>query len=503
MSASMAWKSPVLLLSALSAGALAGPFGEANLVIVQVGEGTGISRVAAPVFLKEVSKAGAEIQTIALPITASGGNRRLTLDGVGTSEGFLRRSTNHELLTLCGYDAPLGTSAVAFTPADQVNRVVAVISSQGTIETTTALTDAYSRGPIRASVMHGSALWLSGSSGDSGPETGGLRYTTRNGTSSIQLVASPTTVRAPLIFGGQLYMSASDAAFQGIGTVGTGLPSSGTHSPAGLFGIAGTTVIAADFVFADPQTLYIADDRNLTSGGGIQKWVFSGSQWSHAYTLSLGLGAAIRRLALDEVGGTRTFYALTAEAKANSLVKVTDTGPSSPFTYLRTAAAETAFRGVSLAPKRSGTPIPVTDYVLVRGAEFQGQLSSLWQVDNDLLDVFSDDSSLDAEIEVVGTAPSMTGAQLRFECEYWVERFGLSTSVQFFNVVTRRFQSVGGSVAATNRTSLTVTSATPSLFIEEGGVVRARVRWAPINDEDPAQDGWLHRIDRMEWSLIP
>ncbi|HMS54123.1 MAG TPA: hypothetical protein PKA27_01860 [Fimbriimonadaceae bacterium] len=499
----MGWKSPVLILTLWSSVSYAGPFGESNLVLVQVGDGTAISRVAAPAFLKEVTKTGLDVQTIALPTAVSGQNRRLTLDGVGTSEGFLRRSTNLENLTLCGYDAALGTQAVAFTPSQDVNRVVAVITSSGAVETTTALADAYSGGAIRAAMLHGSGLWISGSSGSSEPLTGGLRYAMRNGGTTVQLVASPTTVRVPVIFGGQLFMSASDAAFQGVASVGSGLPTSGQFNPVGLQGLVGSHTVPADFTFADAQTLYVADDRNLTSGGGIQKWTFNGTQWIHAYTLSNGLSVSIRRIALEDVGGTRTLYGLTSEAKANSLVKVTDTGPSSQFTVLRTAAFETAYRGVSLTPKRAGTPIAVTHYVLVRGAEFQGQLSSLWQVDNDLLDVFSDDSSLDAEIEVVGASPATSGSQLRLECEYWVERFGLSTSIQFFNVVTRRFQSIGGAVSATNRTLIAVSTNSPGLFIDEGGAVRARVRWAPINDEDPAQDGWLHRIDRLEWALVP
>jgi hypothetical protein len=56
--------------------------------------------------------------------------------------------------------------------------------------------------------------------------------------------------------------------------------------------------------FANPDTLYVADEGNGTntfSGGqytaaaaqttaGLQKWVFDGTQWKLAYTLQAGLG---------------------------------------------------------------------------------------------------------------------------------------------------------------------------------------------------------------------
>lgn len=31
---------------------------------------------------------------------------------------------------------------------------------------------------------------------------------------------------------------------------------------------------------------------------------------------------------------------------------------------------------------------------------------------------------------------------------------------------------------------------------------RHRITWNPLNDENPSQDGWLHRVDFAEWRLL-
>jgi hypothetical protein len=55
-----------------------------------------------------------------------------------------------------------------------------------------------------------------------------------------------------------------------------------------------------DFYFADPNTLYIGDSSSSTSGnirGGLQKWIFNGTNWTFAYNLLLNpTGAATKGL---------------------------------------------------------------------------------------------------------------------------------------------------------------------------------------------------------------
>ena len=69
-------------------------------------------------------------------------------------------------------------------------------------------------------------------------------------------------------------------------------------------------------------------------------------------TFTNGISVGIRGLAGFVSGGTNvTLVGTTAVATANALVLLVDDGSASPaFTTIATAAANTAFRGVALAP---------------------------------------------------------------------------------------------------------------------------------------------------------
>src|SRR5207249_1538037 len=119
----------------------------------------------------------------------------------------------------------------------------------------------------------------------------GVRYTTLGATSATQVNSTTTNVRVVNIFNGQLYMSAASGTFLGVGTVGTGTPTTGGNTPTLLPGMPTTgTHSNYDFWFKDANTLYVADDGTSANGGGIQKWVQSGGTWSLAYTLACGTG---------------------------------------------------------------------------------------------------------------------------------------------------------------------------------------------------------------------
>ena len=97
-------------------------------------------------------------------------------------------------------------------------------------------------------------------------------------------------------------------------------------------------------------TIYLADDRSIASGGGVEKWTQSSGTWSLAYTLSTNLTVGARGLAVDWSGSNPIIYISDATSNGNKLWTVADAGSSSGFSLLATAAVNTAFRGVSLAP---------------------------------------------------------------------------------------------------------------------------------------------------------
>jgi hypothetical protein len=156
---------------AIAATASAAAFTPGNIVVYRVGDGVAaLGTGAAAAFLAEYTPAGALVQTVPLPTTTVGANRRLTAAG-SQAEGLLNRSTNGGFLLVGGYDAAVATATVGTTTSAAVNRVVARVSPSGTIDTTTALTDASSGSNFRSVITTtGTDLWLTGGAG-------GVRYT--------------------------------------------------------------------------------------------------------------------------------------------------------------------------------------------------------------------------------------------------------------------------------------------------------------------------------------
>jgi hypothetical protein len=329
-----------------------GPDGTRTLVVVQAGDGSvALTSSAAAAFLKEFTLSGSALQSIALPTAAAGSNNALTLSGSASSEGFLTRSVNTNYLTLGGYNAAPGTSGVT---SGVGNRVVGRISMDGTIDTTTLLGDATGLGNIRSTVSNdGGQFWV-------GTSSGAVRYTTFGSTgASTQLnTAAPTNMRVVNIYNGQLYVSSASGTFQGVGTDGPGLPTTSGQTPALLNGFpTASGPMAYDYVFADDNTLYVADDRN-TGSGGIQKWTQSAGTWSLKYTLSVTATTGLRGLTgFADDAGNFILFGTTSESSANKLVTITDLisatvlPVSETFTTLATAQTNTAFRGVEMVPE--------------------------------------------------------------------------------------------------------------------------------------------------------
>jgi hypothetical protein len=334
----------LLGIVAVIASASAASFTTGNLVVVRVGNGSAtLNNAATPTFLDEYTSGGTLVQSIPMPTAASGLNRQFTNAGTSTSEGFIARSVDGLYLTLGGYDAAVGTASVAGTTSAAVNRVLARVDLLGNIDTTTALTHAFSGGNIRSVVTtDGSNLWATGSNSSA-------QYATFGGTTATQLATSPTNLRVGNIFAGQLYTSSATGTYQGVSMIGTGLPTTSGQTITLLSGFptaAGPS--AYDFYFADSSTLYVADDRTVANGGGLQKWTLSGSTWGLAYTLNSGLTAGLRGLTGTPDGlGNIILYATSGDGK---LVAVTDTGAASAFATLATAGTNTAFRGVEFTP---------------------------------------------------------------------------------------------------------------------------------------------------------
>jgi hypothetical protein len=273
------------------------PFAAADVYVLRENDGTAYTNLgkdAVPVFIDRFSDAGSLLGTISLPTVAGAGTtpNPLTLVPESTSLGHLSLSTDGQYLLLGGYSSPVGTTTARVTLSTAAPRVIGRIKlSDNSIDTTTALTDAYtgngtsSTGDLRSVVStDGTQFWTFGSG--FGAAASGARYVASLGaTTSTQLSTTPTNVRVGRIVNGQLYESASTTAgsgFVGISTIGTGLPTTAGQTTTLRIptGAATANSSAYDFWFKDPYTVYIADDRAVSNtsgpngtGGGIQKWV--------------------------------------------------------------------------------------------------------------------------------------------------------------------------------------------------------------------------------------
>ena len=333
-------------------------FTAGNIVVVRVGDGSGnLASASTAVFLDEYTTGGTFVQSIAIPTSASGSNAPLTLSGSATSEGSIVGSVDKRYLTIAGYGAAPLTPSIASTASATVNRVVARIDATASMDITTKLSDASSGNNIRgAATNDGTAFWVAGADG-------GVRYAALGATSSTQLSITDTNIRVMNIFNSQLYASSGQASYVGINSVGSGLPTSSGATITNLFAMDGTSPSPYGFsISPDGNSIYIADDRSIANGGGVQKWVFGGSTWSHSYTLKTNLSKGIRGLAVDWSGTNPVIYASDATGSLNNLVRVTDAGSSSPFTTLATAATNEIFRGVAFTPNASITFTDGTSY---------------------------------------------------------------------------------------------------------------------------------------------
>ncbi|MGO9836176.1 MAG: hypothetical protein ACLP1X_18400 [Polyangiaceae bacterium] len=341
--------------------------------VVRVGSGSDAGAgLTAAVFIDQYNLSGGLVSTIALPTVAgaSGTNQALTLIDNDVAEGDLTTSADGRFVVMAGHNYAPGMTI------SSGNCVGAFINSSGTVNTATVLPNALAAGgSIQTAVSNdGAELWVGGTATDT---TGGLWYQATGTSGNVQLVSATSSTQLARwlgIAGGQLYGDSSGtSAGNGLFTVGSGLPTSGSPTLALLPGLpSGNKVSPFGFVFFDLNpavpgldTVYIADDRTST-GGGIGKFTLAPGDggaltWSVSWTVggsnkSPDGGAGLtgcRGLAGYATGNTVTLVASTGMGGdlPDSLVMLVDTGSGTPSpTVLATAATNETFRGVAVPP---------------------------------------------------------------------------------------------------------------------------------------------------------
>jgi len=248
-----------------------------------------------------------------------------------------------------GYDTAVGMA----TSTGTGNRTIGRLDNKDVLDTSTSsdfLTNNSFRG---VTSNNGIDLWAAGASG--------IVYTTFGSTTKPSGSLLTNNMRWLNIFGGQLYASSASGTTQGINTIvgSGGLPKT-TATATLLSGFATqTTTSHYGFVALDRDAtpgidvIYVADDRGSAAGGGVQRWKLSGTTWALAGTLAKNLTAGARGLAGFVSGNNVVLLATTAESPPR-VVSFVDDGSAIDMigaTALATAATNTAYRGIALAPQ--------------------------------------------------------------------------------------------------------------------------------------------------------
>lgn len=350
----------LLAAAALAPAVQAASFTAGDIAIYRVGTGSGaLSSTAAAVFIDEYTTSGSFVQSIAMPTLLSGANFALTASGSATSEGLLTRSADGKSLVLTGYSSAAGTASVASSTSA---RVIGVVGAAGSVNTSTSLGTTFSGNNIRSAVStNGVQLWAAGANG-------GVVTTTLGSTANASAVSTTVTNNRQLeIFNGQLYSDTSSGSALRLASIGSGTPTTSGNAMTGLPGLPTSAGSPYAFFLADLNasvagldTLYVADDA-----AGLLKYSFNGTTWSSKGSIAASsLRGLTGSVAAD---GNVTLFG-TSDTKLYSFVDTLgSTGSlSGSLTTLATAASNTVFRGVALAPT-AAVPEPETYALMLSG----------------------------------------------------------------------------------------------------------------------------------------
>lgn len=139
-------------------------------------------------------------------------------------------------------------------------------------------------------------------------------------------------------------------------------------------------------------------------------------------------------------------------------------------------------------------------FEVTKGSIFSGGLDEILHSDDVSLQVLNDDATFVTQIVFYSMGVPDGLDELRFKFEGHTGRPGLYQAVAWFNYLSGQWLTLDSRMAPTSDVTIEVTVASNlARFIGPDGEVKARTTWAPYNDEDPTQDGWLSSVDCACW----
>ncbi|WNG36739.1 hypothetical protein F0U61_26005 [Archangium violaceum] len=317
-----------------------------NVVVLRVGTGTGaLSGKATPVFIETYDA----LSTTTRPPSNITSINGLTISGTSTAEGFLSRSSDGRYVVFGGYSESAGSDTATS------NRVIGRLDAANEFVTVVMLPSTDTFGIRSVTTVDGSAYWFAGNGNTFDT---GIQYVPHGAMGSpTPILSAPTNNRVVLISNGNLYVTSGSgsttAPYKSVFSVGTGLPTTSGQTATVLpnlpNGVAPLTS-PYGFFFLDrdasspgDDTLYVADDASAT--GGVFKFVKDATgNWKQASLTNPGAARGV----VAFLDGTTVRVVATTGTKL--LTFVDDGTTTATITTLATAATNTAYRGVALAP---------------------------------------------------------------------------------------------------------------------------------------------------------
>ena len=340
-----------------------------HLAVLRAGNGQiRLHLKQSPVFIDEFAADGLNttpIMTVAIP---TNGTDAMFFNGHAATEGMLSRSQDGQLLSFAGYGG-VDLLQQSGTPSLlDIGRAFCTVDAAG--HTHTIVYENYAgtakmnpRGAVTDGANH---FWSCGNAS-------GTAYYDAGSSGGPVIFAAVPDSRQVKIINGTLYttLNGPDGVFLGVPSGifsfvdSSGDPTPLPESPKTKLSL----VVQADQAYSkiagfdiNPQgtIAYTADAEK-----GIQKYVKGDSGWKFAYNFSIpqNIPAAANHeagcfaLTVDFSGSSPIVYATTTEGyngcvNSNRVVRVTDTGATSPVTTVAQAtSSDIAFRGIAFTPE--------------------------------------------------------------------------------------------------------------------------------------------------------
>jgi len=359
--------------------------GSTNVLVVRVGDGYTPGNLPPTTantthggWIDEYTLAGLLVRSFRLPNITSGTTSRCSLSGgVYTMDGFAARSPDNSAVTLACLDYPAGGTQGGSWPASSVPRVVASLTADGVITTTTKITDSFASCIPRAALSpDGTNFIVSAAAFSYDPTvsvptidaTCGVRTVLAGAGASSKVDTNVPYVMALAVFGGVLYGSvpAHRSTVGYVGIVSYGQATTSMRADPTPFlpleqvsQITGAPGAVTAFTVASATVVYLLDYRvGLAPALMLFAYTQSASVWTETGAWGAPDGSTLLSLADRWEAGVYTLYATSTDVTIPSSLWRMQPSIGAWKMIAQAASNQRVFRAVVMPPVSAVALVP-------------------------------------------------------------------------------------------------------------------------------------------------